>query len=211
MRTFVNVSQLADYGVQLSENQVRRLTERKTELAMFATLCRLVEIAHLSEYDGKHHIDDADVLLEYKGHLLRAYRSHYNANTYLFCLPDPYRHDHTRYYKNAHPTPNKVGAPTARKLDEWLNYLLTEDEERKEYAQTYIDQETAFRARLAQLGDMVRWFTETTGHIVKNNVVLEFQIAPCSISQKVSIRRAYDLGIEGFLQMADNQYRPAQA
>ena len=65
MRTFVNVSQLADYGVQLSENQVRRLTERKTELAMFATLCRLIEIAHLSEYDGKHHIDDADVLLEY--------------------------------------------------------------------------------------------------------------------------------------------------
>jgi disulfide oxidoreductase YuzD len=211
MRTFVNISELADYGVQLSEYQAKRQAEAKKNLATFAPLCRLVEVAYLSHYDDKYHIEDADVLLEYKGRMLRAYHTHYTDTAYKFCLSEQYSHRHTACYRNTHPTPNKVGAPTAKKMDEWLNYLLTEDAEKKAYAQEYIDKEMAFRAQLAQFGDAISWYGDNNGRITINNVVLEFEIAPCSISQKVSIDQTRNLGISGFLQMADNKYRPAQA
>ena len=107
--------------------------------------------------------------------------------------------------------PNKVGKPTPAKMDVWLAYLLNEEEEKKAYAQKYIDEETAFRAELAQLGDAVKWYDNgNRGHIVMNNLVFDFSIEACYINKTVKIDRSYDLGLSGFLQMADNKYRPTK-
>lgn len=211
MRTFVEIAQLAGYGVQLSEYDSKNLGELKKEYSAFAPLCRLVEVAYLSHYDEKHHVEGAGVLLEYKGHLLRPYKCHYTDKAYKFVFAQHYEHKHTKSYMNRNEKPNKVGAPTAKKLDEWLNFLLNEEEEKKAYAQEYIDQEAEFRAELAELGEAVRWHDNgNKGHIEMNNLIFSFSIEPCYISKTVKIDRSYDLGLSGFLQMADNKYRPAE-
>ncbi|MDU1892120.1 MAG: hypothetical protein E6767_15660 [Dysgonomonas sp.] len=161
-------------------------------------------------FTDKYHAEDVAVFLDYKGYLLRAYKHHYTDKVYRFCLVEQYRHKHTKNYQNRNEMPNKVGKPTPAKMDIWLAYLLNEEEEKKAYAQKYIDEETAFRAELAQLGDTVKWYSENQGHIVMNNLVFDFTIEACYINKTVKLDRSYDLGLSGFLQMADNKYRPTK-
>jgi hypothetical protein len=209
MRTIINISEVSKHGLQLSEYQNTELEGLRKKLAPFASVCKLREIAYTSEYDGKIHLESVAVILDYKGYLLRAYKCHYTDKVYRFYLVNPYRHKHTKSYENKNEHPNKVGKPTAKKLDEWLDYLLNEEEEKKAYAQEYIDKETAFRAELAELGDAVQWYDNgNQGHIYKNNLVFSFSIEPCYINKTVKIDRNYDLGLSGFLQMADNKYQP---
>lgn len=209
MRKYINISEVSKQGLQLSEYDKRTLDELRREFAHFAPICTLVEVADVSEYDGKRSVSNVAVFLDYKGHLLRAYKCHYTDKAYRFYLVNPYRHKHTQSYRNNNEKPNKVGKPTAKKMDEWLAYLLNEEEERKAYAQKYIDEETAFRAELAELGDAVKWWHENTqGHIYMNNLIFSFSIEPCYIKKDVRIDQTYDLGLSGFLQMADNKYCP---
>lgn len=210
MRDFISISEISKYGLQLSEYQQRNLEGLRKEFAPFAPVCKTVEVLYISHYDDKYHAEDVAVFLDYKGYLLRAYKCHYNDKVYRFCLVEQYRHKHTRNYTNRNEMPNKVGKPTPAKMDVWLAYLLNEEEEKKAYAQKYIDEETAFRAELAQLGDAVKWYDNgNRGHIRMNNLIFEFSIQHCHIDKTVKIDRSYDLGLSGFLQMADNKYQPA--
>lgn len=211
MRKYIEISEISGYGLELTDYQKKTLEEKRKEFAPFAPVCKLVEKASISHYDEKYHLEDVGVYLDYKGYLLRAYKCHYTDKVYRFCLVNPYRHKHTQNYHNNNETPNKVGKPTPAKMDVWLAYLLKEEEEKKAYAQKYIDQEAEFRAELAQLGDVVKWYNENQGHIVINNLAFDFSIQPCCISKTVKIDRSYDLGLSGFLQMADNKYRPADS
>ena len=208
MRDFINISEISKYGLQLSDYQQKTLEEKRKQFAPFAPVCQTVEVLYISHYDDKYHAEDVAVFLDYKGYLLRAYKHHYTDKVYRFCLVEQYRHKHTKNYQNRNEMPNKVGKPTPAKMDVWLAYLLNEEEEKKAYAQKYIDEETAFRAELAQLGDTVKWYSENQGHITINNLTFDFMIDACYISRTVKIDRSYDLGLSGFLQMADNKYRP---
>lgn len=210
MRTYIHISEISKYGLQLSDYQKRTLEELRKEFSPFAPVCKPVEVLYISHYDEKYHAEDVAVFLDYKGYLLRAYKCHYNDKVYRFFFVDTYRHKHTQSYTNRNEMPNKVGKPTPAKMDIWLAYLLNEEEEKKAHAQKYIDEETAFRAELAQLGDTVKWYNENQGHILINNLTFDFTIEPCHISRTVRIDRSYDLGLSGFLQMADNKYRPAE-
>lgn len=210
MRDFISISEISKYGFQLSEYQQRTLEEKRKEFAPFAPVCKTVEVLYISHYDDKYHAEDVAVFLDYKGYLLRAYKHHYTDKVYRFCLVEQYRHKHTKNYQNRNEMPNKVGKPTPAKMDIWLAYLLNEEEEKKAYAQKYIDEETAFRAELAQLGDTVKWYSENQGRIVMNNLVFDFTIEACYINKTVKIERSYDLGLSGFLKMADNKYRPTK-
>lgn len=211
MRDFISISEISKYGLQLSDYQKRTLEEKRKEFAPFAPVCKTVEVLYISHYDDKYHAEDVAVFFDYKGYLLRAYKHHYTDKVYRFCLVEQYRHKHTKNYQNRNEMPNKVGKPTPAKMDVWLAYLLNEEEEKKAYAQKYIDEETAFRAELAQLGDAVKWYDNgNRGHIVMNNLVFDFSIEACYINKTVKIDRSYDLGLSGFLQMADNKYRPTK-
>ena len=209
MKEFISISEISKYGLQLSDYQKRTLEEKRKEFTPFAPVCKIVEVLYISHYDDKYHAEDVAVFLDYKGYLLRAYKCHYTDKVYRFCLVEQYRHKHTKNYQNRNEMPNKVGKPTSAKMNIWLAYLLNEEEEKKAYAQKYIDEETAFRAELAQLGDTVKWYSENQGHIVINNLVFDFTIEACYINKTVKIDRSYDLGLSGFLQMADNKYQPA--
>lgn len=211
MRDFISISEISKYGLQLSDYQQRNLEGLRKQFAPFAPVCKLVEVLYISHYDGKYHAEDVAVFLDYKGYLLRAYKHHYTDKVYRFSLVEQYRHKHTKNYQNRNEMPNKVGKPTPAKMDVWLAYLLNEEEEKKAYAGKYIDEETAFRAELAQLGDAVKWYDNgNRGHIVMNNLVFDFSIEACYINKTVKIDRSYDLGLSGFLQMADNKYRPTK-
>lgn len=209
MKDFISISEISKYGLQLSDYQKRTLEEKRKEFTPFAPVCKIVEVLYISNYDDKYHAEDVAVFLDYKGYLLRPYKCHYTDKVYRFFLVEQYRHKHTHNYTNRNEHPNKVGKPTPVKMDIWLAYLLNEEEEKKAYAQKYIDEETAFRAELAQLGDTVKWYSENQGHIVMNNLVFDFTIEACYINKTVKIDRSYDLGLSGFLQMADNKYQPA--
>lgn len=209
MRKYIAISEVSNYGVQLSEYNKKNLEELRREFAPFAPLCKLAEVAYLNHYDDKYHMEDIAVFLDYNGYLLRAYKCHYLDKTYRFCLVNQYCNKHTHNYRNNNDAPNKVGKPTVQKMGEWLKYLLNEEEEKKAYAQQYIDREAEFRAELAQLGDTVKWRNDNQGSIRMNNLIFDFTIEACYINKKVSIDRNYDLGLSGFLQMADNKYRPA--
>lgn len=211
MRNYIAISEVSNYGVELSEYNKKNLEELRKEFAQFAPVCKLVEKASISHYDDKYHMEDVALFLEYNGYLLRPYKCHYNDKVYRFFLVNQYRHKHTHNYTNRNEMPNKVGKPTPAKMDVWLAYLLNEEEEKKAYAQEYIDKETVFRAELAELGDAVKWYDNgNQGHIHMNNLVFEFSIQPCYIDKRVKIDRSYDLGLSGFLQMADNKYRPTK-
>lgn len=210
MKNFINISEIGKYGLQLNDYQQRNLEDKRKEFTQFIPVCKIVEVLYISHYDEKYHAEDVAVLLNYKGFLLRAYKNHYTDKAYRFCLVEQYRHKHTHNYTNRNEMPNKVGKPTPAKMDIWLAYLLNEEEEKKAYAQKYIDEEEVFRAELEQLGDAVKWYNNgSQGHIRMNNLVFEFSIQPCYIGKTVKIDRNYDLGLSEFLKMADNKYKPA--
>ena len=210
MRDYITLSEISKYGLKLSDYQKGNLEKLRNEFAPFASVCKLVENASVSHYNDKYHLEDVCLFLDYKGYLLRPYKCHYTDKVYRFFLVNPYTHKHTKNYANKNEKPNKVGKPTPAKMDIWLAYLLNEEEEKKAYAQKYIDEETAFRAELAELGDAVKWYNNgNQGYIQMNNLVFEFSILPCCIDKQVKIDRSYNLGLSGFLQMADNKYQPA--
>ena len=94
-------------------------------------------------------------------------------------------------------------------MDQWLAYLLKEEEEKKAFAQKYIEEEAAFRAELALLGDAVKWYNSNQGIIIRNNLIFEFTLNECHIHKRVRIEKADGLGLSDFLLMSDNKYLPA--
>lgn len=206
MRDFIKIADLKKYGVEMQEHDINSLEEKRKELAVFLPFGELIEVANLSHYDGKYHFEYCEILFKYKGHLLTPHKG-WKETGYRFFYTHAYSHKHTHNYKNRNEQPNRVGKPTEKKLNDWLQYLLNEEDEKRAYALGFIQEEQNYRAELAKLGDSVKWLSENHGYILKNNIKFEFTLQQNYISTKVSLYNEYQIGLTQFLQLADNKYQ----
>lgn len=105
-------------------------------------------------------------------HWLRPLKRSWRDKSYVFTLKSNTAID---AYRFSGREPNKVGKPTDKKLQDWLDYLLAEEEAKQEYLTTKLANKTKVIERLNELfgTDAVEWdLRQTSGKIVRNGVVL---------------------------------------
>ena len=107
-------------GFILEGFKLKEFNEKVNELENFNKLCKLVPIVYTSEYDNKLHFEHVEVLIEFKGMLLKPYKR-YNEKSFKFYLVESL---HVQGFEHDLKEPSKVGTPTEKKLNDWLDYLL---------------------------------------------------------------------------------------
>lgn len=104
---------------------------------------------------------------------LRPYKRSWNDKTFAFTLKNNTKVDYWRFNGTE---PNKVGKPTGKKLQDWLDHLLAEEEAKQSFCNKVDKNKSEALNQLIKLfGDSIEWDVyHSHGKIVKNGIVLTF-------------------------------------
>lgn len=143
MQNKITLEQAKKEGYILTEYSEKYLKEKLDNLKKFEGVVKIIPFVNADYYDKKA----IEVYIEYKGILLRPYKA-YNESSFKFSLVENSKNDiyHTL------EQPNKVGTPTIKKMDAWLDYLQAV-EVLKNAKQVEIDEKTnAFLTKIKNTG-----------------------------------------------------------
>lgn len=200
MERYIELSRIHEYGISPAKEHLAYGEQLKGQYKVFEPLVELVPLAEVRYYDGKYHYDGLVIAFRYNHILMLPVRSTKDGK-YIFRLPSPYRHRHLEYFRSKLEQPDRIGVPTAKKLEAWFLYLTKKECEQKEYVEQYLEKEDKRRAELAGLGNLVKWENENKAVIERNNLRYSVFFNPGAVSEKIEIVKDYNIGLDGFLKM----------
>ncbi len=182
-------------GFTLSEYQQRDLNKELKELESFNKFCKVVPTISFEEYEGKTYLEHLRVLIEYKGYILKPYKK-WNGKSFEFFLVDSCK----KSVSHNLIKPNNIGVATEKKLNDWLNYLIEEnnlciaaENEAKKLKENYLK-------KLEQLPkDIKTYVNGNIGTVYAKNFTLNFEICDTFVSERITYTGANNF--ETFLKL----------
>ncbi len=164
------ISEAEKLGFTLEGFNEKRLNEKLAELEKFKPFCELVKVVSRNFYDGKNHFEHVNVLIKYKDFYLVP-QKRYNEKSFTFYFDDNL---HASHYKCNVPMPSKVGSPTAKKLDLWIDYLIADHNAKQESLNTAEAKKTAYLDKLKATGLKINFRADGLSGWIDTNPDLEF-------------------------------------
>lgn len=176
-------------------------------LAQFEPLCTISKRYSVSYYDEKYHAEHSSYVLIYSGHVLVPHKK-WNEKLWEFYLDESLDVNVSYKLYPEMERPNKVGAPTKKKMDAWL-YYLTERERRLGTIIAEKDNKIAeFLQQINDSGLDVEWFNDgLSGWIERNGLRYQFRIDKDTgyISKNIQLV-AYSSELDDFIKLSDNKF-----
>ena len=200
MRKELTQQEFNALGLSLTEFQQRDIELKKQSYALFNPFAEIVQTYTVIFEQEKPYFQHSNLYLNYKGHLLQPFKYHGDTG-YTFMLKNS--NPHNIEFRNKKEKPNKVGKPTEKKLDDWLNYLLDEEEQIAQKNKEIEANIQEFREQLKGLH--VNWQNteHTRGFIFNDDFEITFNIDRRTgyISQQMRMRFAQT--IENFKRLSN--------
>jgi hypothetical protein len=196
----IEVSQIGGYKLEapLSDWMLNNLREQKTNLQGIEGVCELKEFVSLYGEEGKLYADSVSVNVLYKGYLLTPIKKHYNQNYYKFALEGKnYDYNFIKDFRQNNPEPNYIGKATAKKMDEWLEYLLKLDA----YMVARVEKKASFKENYIKSleGRNVKWNADKSqGIITENGIEFHFNIWENGVTTDIKFRYDFPDTLENF-------------
>jgi len=184
---YLTLDNAVKQGFILEGFNLKQFNELVKELENFKTLCKIVPIVYTSEYDNKLHFEHIAVLIEFNGILLKPYKR-YNEKTFTFYLVKSL---HVQGFEHDLKEPSKVGAPTTKKLNDWLDYLLSVEGLKSDKIDERKNKEAVFFDKIKNSGLEVTHQSNNgkRGYIETENFEFYFEVNNDGyISQKITLR-----------------------
>lgn len=160
-------------GFELSQYQQRDLNKEVESLLSFKPFCEIIPMVYFSEYDNKIHFEHVFIVLKYKDTLIKPFK-YYNEKSFKFFLLDEV---YCKGFETKLIEPNRIGVATAKKLDNWLSYLLEVNKEKTEILAQRNNKETEFLNKIKNCGLKVNWHKEgKSGYIYHKDFEYSFEI-----------------------------------
>ena len=198
MKNYITLEQAKEIGLAISEYRLRDMQERVSQLEPFKPFCKIIPLVYTSQYEGNTHFEYITVFLEYKGVLLVPHNN-YNEKTFKFFLAESLGR---RFDDHNLQEPKKVGVPTEKKLDLWLEYLLQIEALRKAAQKDKENKETEFLNKIKNCGIPIQHATidGKSGYLITEDIEYYFNIQNNGyIEQKIRLRGSNTL--ENFLKL----------
>lgn len=192
------------------------LEESKKALAKFAGMCELIDV-HVIRESNSHDIGDffsldhSYIVLRYKGVDLRPFdlsSVHLSkGKSFEFQLDENIDSRRLDYFTPQSIKPKKVGTPTSKKMDEWLEYLRAVEKEKENHIRKIDDKINEFKNKLSIFNGDVVWSGENRGRVERGGLRYTFEISNAgSIVQDIQIMFSPNIdAMEKFLKMSDNK------
>ena len=184
---YLTLDNAVKQGFILEGFNLKQFNELVKELENFKTLCKIVPIVYTSEYDNKLHFEHIAVLIEFNGILLKPYKR-YNEKSFKFFLVESL---HVQGFEHDLKEPSKVGAPTTKKLNDWLDYLLSVEGLKSDKIDERKNKEVVFFDKIKNSGLEVTHQSNNgkRGYIQTENFEFYFEVNNDGyISQKITLR-----------------------
>ena len=187
---------LENFKGTLDEYKTRDLAALNTQYAVFSNLCKLVPMVNVYGDDNSK-VEHIYMLLDYKGVMLKPIKMN-NEKTYIFYLEsDIYLRD----FKHDLITPSRVGVPTVKKLDAWVDYLQAIEVLKLSVKNNRESTRETFLNKLKESGLKVNyWRADNSGYITTDKFDFEFEILDNGyITQSIRMRVKQDF--DNFLSL----------
>lgn len=156
----------------------------------------------ISEYDGEKYAEHCEVWVKHNGTWLKPIKQAWNKKTFFFTLAEiPY--NYVELYNNPNPRPNYVGKPTDKKMNDWVDYLIQElDDKEKILDQHRQNRQNSLR-KLEAFGNEINWnHDKTGGYVERNGLEYQFEINKNgTLSEKILIS-SMEQTLEKFLEIS---------
>ncbi len=174
-------------GFILEGFKLKEINDKVKELENFNKLCTLVPIVYISEYDNKLHFEHVEVLLQFKGVLLKPYKR-YNGKSFKFFLVESLN---VQGFEHDLIEPSKVGTPTDKKLWQWVEYLQNVEVLKADKLEQRKNKETVFFDKIKNSGLKVTHQSNNgkRGYIQTKDFEFMFEVhSDGYITQKITLR-----------------------
>jgi hypothetical protein len=198
MKNYITLEQAKNIGLDWNEYNTNRMNEEIQSLENFKDLCKIVPMVYISNYDDKVHFEHIKVFIEYKGILLSPFK-YYNEKTFKFYLANSLNVN-SFYTKLVEPS--KVGKPTEKKLDNWLEYLQEIERQKTEKVSERSTKEKEFFDKIKASGLKVTHQSQNgkSGYIETEYFDFSFEVeSDGHIRQKITMRKSPSIDV--FLEM----------
>lgn len=119
MKNYLTLQQAKENNIEFREYDIKQMNETIKNLEQFEPFAKIVPLVYVSNYDSKVHFEHITIFIEFKGVLLRPSKQ-WNEKSYSFSLAESL---FLQGFEDSLTEPNKVGKPTEKKLNDWLEYL----------------------------------------------------------------------------------------
>ena len=192
MKNYLTLQQAKEKNIEFSEYNIKQMNETITSFEAFKLFAKIIPLVYVSNYDGKVHFEHIIVFIEFKGVLLRPSKR-YNEKSYSFFLAESL---FLRGFEDNLIEPNKVGKPTEKKLNDWLEYLQSVEVLKSAEKSKRDNKETEFLNKIKDTGLKVSHQSKDgkRGYIETENFDFYFDIQDSGyIEQKITLRRSNTL------------------
>lgn len=184
---YLTLDNAVKQGFILEGFKLKEFNEKVKQLENFNKLCKLVPIVYTSEYDNKLHFEHVEVLIEFKGILLKPYKR-YNEKTFTFYLVKSL---HVQGFEHDLKEPSKVGTPTDKKMWAWVDYLQEIEVLKADKIDERKNKEAVFFDKIKNSGLKVTHQSNNgkRGYIETKDFEFMFEVhTDGSITQKITLR-----------------------
>lgn len=195
------VHEAIELGLQMPNWQSKEIEEKRNALEPFKKFGTVHEMVNIEgEKPEDYRIWNFFALFEYKGFFMRPMTGRGSAsNSFEFYAEYGLRVDS---YTTKLQCPNRVGAPTEKKLNEWLDYLTSYEEEKAVEQARRTDKVEAFKNKIIASGFPLKngSLEKNMGWILVGDVEFHFQIDNCGyIREEIRLKSQ---SFDTFLKLA---------
>lgn len=199
-------------GLFLNVFQLKNLLEDRSELSEFDGLCEFIDVIKVTsestESGNIYYISYAYVAMEYNGVKFHPVFRHNSNNPFEFFLEDEIQSDKLRYFESKLEKPNKVKKPTAKKLNDWIEYMQALEAEKVAYVAEIDKKISGFMETLKPYENQIRWSEDKhRGIMSRGGLTYSFEIRNTGgIGQEVTLDYIpAQSALHEFLKISNNE------
>lgn len=199
-------------GLFLKDFQLKNLLEARNELSEFDGLCKFIDVIkvtpELTESENIYYISYAYVAMEYNGVKFHPVGRHNSNNPFEFFLEESVQGEKLRYFESKLEKPNKVKKPTAKKLNDWIEYMQAIEAEKVAYVAEIDKKIFDFMDTLKPYEDQIRWSEDRhRGSMSRGGLLYTFEIRNTGgIRQEVTLDYVPAQSVfQEFLKISNNE------
>ena len=168
-------------GLFLKDFQLRNLLETRNELSEFDGLCKFIDVIEITPVftasTNIHYMSCAYVAMEYNGVKFRPVVRHNSNNPFEFFIEDGLQGGKLLYFESKLEKPNKVKKPTAKKLNDWIEYMQALEAEKVAYVSEIDKKISDFMDMLKPYEGQIKWSEDKLrGIMSRGGLTYSFEI-----------------------------------
>lgn len=199
-------------GLFLNDFHLKNLLEARNKLSEFDGLCKFIDVIkvtqELTDSGNIYYISYAYVAMEYNGVKFNPYFRHNSNNSFEFFLEESVQGEKLRYFESKLEKPNKVKKPTAKKLNDWIEYMQAIEAEKVAYVAEIDKKIFDFMDTLKPYEDQIRWSEDRhRGSMSRGGLLYTFEIRNTGgIRQEVTLDYFHTQSVfQEFLKISNNE------